>query len=179
MRQGLLSAFALAVAVAASVPAAGSARSAQAIPEYGALLSAMTGGLQSAKRVYTCPGADLTDVVEALGGPAAVRKTGLELVAGALGKRKKPWPRNRRAFTYKGRRWVPDYVKGRTFYLVDTGRRLDLTSEVRDLEAIARARGGDLVIVTRKATRISAPMSAAISRSWGRRAGRLRVVRCV
>lgn len=167
------------VVLAVWTSASQGARPAQGIPEYGVLLSAMAGGLQKTVPVYTCPGPDLTGITEALDGPQAVRRLGLELVAGALGSPKHPWPRNHRAFTYRGRSWTPDFVKGRTFYLVETADRLTLTREIADLQAIARQRGGDLVVVTRRRTAVSQTLSAAASRSWKGRRGRIRIVRCV
>jgi len=180
MKPGPTSALVLAVALLAVSPALGtSARPSQGVPEYGALVSAIAGGLQTSKSIYTCPGPDLTGITEALEGPEAVRKLGLEVVAGALGSPKKPWPRNHRAFVYQGRRRVPDFVKGRTFYVVATGRRLELTGEVRDLRAIARRRGGELVIVSRRKTVITPALSGAVTRWSTRSAGRVRVVRCI
>lgn len=180
MKPGLIAALMLTVVLVVAVPALGtSARPAQTGPEYGIVVSAIAGGLQGTKLVYKCPGPDLTGVTEALGGPQAVEKLGLELVAEALGSRKKPWPRNHRAFTYQGRQWVPDFVKGNTFYVVDTERRLDVTPEIRDLQAIARKRRGQLVVVTRKKTTITAHLSKATS-WWGTRsAGRVRIMRCI
>lgn len=180
MKLGLISAPALAITLVAAVPTIGtSARPAQVGPEYGVLVSAIAGGLHSAKRLYDCPGPDLTGVTEALGGPEAVQKLGLELLAEALGSRKTPWPRNHRVFTYRGRKWVPDFVKGGTFYVVDTGRRLDLTREIRDLQAIARKRGGQLVVVTRRKAALTPALSKATSRWWTRSAGRVRILRCI
>jgi hypothetical protein len=180
MKLALIAAFTLAIAFILTVPALGtSARPAQTGPEYGIVVSAIAGGLQGTKRVYNCPGPDLTGVTEALGGPQAVEKLGLELVAEALGSRKKPWPRNHRAFTYHGTRWVPDFIKGNTFYVVDTGKRLDLTPEIRDLQAIARKRRGQLVVVTRRKAAITATLSKATSRWWTQSAGRVRILRCI
>jgi hypothetical protein len=180
MKPGLVSGIVVAVALAGAAPALGRhASPVQAGPEYGLLVSAIAGGLQATKPVYTCAGPDLTEITKALGGPQAVQNLGLELVAQALGTRKKPWPRNHRAFTYQGRRWIPDFVKGRTFYVVDTGQQLDLTPEMRDLQAIARSRGGQLVVVTRRNAAITPALSKATSRWWGQSAGRVRILRCI
>jgi len=56
---------------------------------------------------------------------------------------------------------------------------LDLTGGVRDLRAIARRRGGELVIVTRRKTVITPALSGAVTRWSTRSAGRVRVVRCI
>ena len=141
-------------------------------------MSTIAGGFQGTKPVYTCPGPDLTAVIEALGGPEAVQKQGLELVAQAVGTPKKPWPRNHRAFTYQGRRWIPDFVKGRTFYVVATEQQLDL-AKIRDFRAIARARGGQLVVVTRRKATITSAVSKATSLWWKQSAGRVRILRCI
>ena len=180
MKPGLISGLVVVFAMAAAAPApATSASPVQAGPEYGLLVSAIAGGLQATKPVYTCGGPDLTGVTEALGGAQAVQKLGLELVGEALGTLKKPWPRNRHGFIYQGRRWIPDYVKGRTLFVVDTGQRLELTLEIRDLQAVARRRGDQLVIVTRRHAAITPALSKATSRWWGPRAGRIRILRCI
>ena len=177
--------LALAVALLAAAPAVALGASSstpkrafQGGPEYAIIVAGITSAFQQAEPVYTCPGFGLTDALEALGGPEAVEKLGLELVAQALGSREKPWPRNKRAFTYQGRRYVPDFIKGRTFYVVDTGRRLALTAEIRDLQAIARRQGWDVVVVTRRNTAIAPTLSSTASQSRARKS-RLRVVRCV
>jgi len=181
----LPSALALVVASLAAAPglAAGASSHApkrllQTGPEYAIATSALVGAFQQTKPLYTCSGIRLTGVTEALGGPEAVQQLGLELVAQALGSPEKPWPANKRAFTYEGRRYVPDFVKARTIYVVDTARRLTPTREIRDLQAIARRRGWDLVIVTRTNTAVAPTLSRAASRSQPR-ASRLGVVRCV
>ena len=176
----MIAALVAAVGLVAAVPAIGtSARPVQVGPEYAIIVSAIAGALTSTKPVYRCPGPDLTAVTEALGGPEAVQKLGLELVAQALGSRAKPWPRNHRVFTYQGRHWVPDFVKAHTFYVVDIGTRIDLTPEIRDLQAIARKRGWQLVVVTRRKAAISAALSKATSGWWARSAGRTRILRCI
>lgn len=180
MKPGLFSGLVVTVALAAAAPALGtSAGSGQAGPEYGLVVSEIAGGLTAKKPIFTCGGPDLTGIAEALGGPQAVQKLGLELVGRALGSQKGPWPRNYSAFTFQGRRWVPDFVKDRTFYLLDTGKRLDLTSEIRDLQAIARKRGGQLIIVTRRNATIAPALSKAASRWWSQSAGRVRILRCI
>jgi hypothetical protein len=104
------------------------ARPSQVGPEYGIIVSSIAGAFQAAQPVYTCPGPDLvTALTGALGGPAAVQKLGVELMAQALGSRQNPWPTNHRAFIYHGRRWVPDFVKGKDLYLVSAGQPPDLT----------------------------------------------------
>ena len=163
----------VAVPTALALPA----RHAQAGPEYGIIVAGMSGALHGSAQLSTCSGPDLTGAVEAIGGPDAVRELGLKLVSHALGAAR-PWPTNRRAFTYQGRRWVPDFVKGNTFYLVDTSPPLDL-AEIRDLEAIARSRGGQLVVVTRKKAVITPMLRKALSQWWKRRAGRVSVARCI
>lgn len=172
----LLAAAALAVALA--VLAAPRART-QAVPEYAVLVSAIAGGLQASQAVYSCRGPDLLAITEALKGPGEVQRIGNELVSEALGTPKKPWPRNRRAYVNQGRRYVPDFVKGRSFFQVETGKRLELTPEIRGLQAIARRRGGDLAIVTRKVTALSPALVKAAKQSWRRKVGRLRIVRCI
>jgi hypothetical protein len=170
---------AVAVGLVAAPTALGtSALPAQAGPEYAIVVSAIAGGLQGTKRIYTCPGPDLTGITEALGGPQAVQNLGLELVTQALGTKEKPWPRNHRAFTYQGRRWIPDFVKGGTFYLVDTEKPLDV-AKIRDVQAIARRRGGQLVVVTRRNATITPALTKATSLWWRRVAGRVRILRCV
>lgn len=168
---------ALAALVASSAPAG--TRSAATLPEYAVLVSAVAGGLHASKAIYSCRGPDLLAITEALKGPDEVQRIGTQLTAEALGSSKKPWPRNRRAFVYQGRRYVPDFVKGRDFVHVETERRLGLTSEIAALRAIARRRGGDLIVVTRRVTRLAPALTSAARRAWGREAGRLRIVRCV
>jgi hypothetical protein len=175
----LIALVAIPPSVAAVRPTHEPDKGAQGIPEYGALLSGIASGLQSTKPIYTCPGLGLTEINEALQGPGAVQRLATKLVAEALGSPKKPWPKNTRSFTYEGRWRVPDFVKGRSFYEVDTRGRLELTPEIRDLQAIARRQGRNLVIVTRRKTAISAALSRAISASSKRSGGRIRVVRCV
>jgi hypothetical protein len=160
-------------------PGALAARPAQAGPEYGIIVSTMASAFQATQPVFTCAGPDLvTALTGALGGPDAVQKLGLELVAQAVGTSKKPWPRNHRSFAYQGRRWVPDFVRGGTLYLVSTSQPPDPT-EVHDLRAIARARGGQLVVVTRKNAAIAPSLAKAASRSWSEGAGRIRILRCI
>src|SRR5262245_60924262 len=180
MKRVLVAVLALAAGLVAAAPATGaSSRPGQVGPEYGVIVSAIAGALTGTRPVSTCPGPDLTVVTEALGGPKAVQELGLELVAQALGSQKKPWPRNHRVFTYQGRQWVPDFVKERSMYLVDTGHRIDLTQEVRDLQVVARKRGWQLVVVTRRKAAVTRALSKAASRSSPQRAGRIRVLRCI
>ena len=165
--------------VAAPITLARQARPAQAGPEYGIIVSGIAGGLQkSTVPVFTCPGPDLTGITEALQGGQAVRSLGLELVGEALGTKKNPWPRNLVAFTYQGRRRVPDFVKAGDLYVVDTGRPLDL-AKIRDLQAIAVRRGGKVVVVTRKNAAVTPALSKAMTVWWRRSAGRVRVLRCI
>jgi hypothetical protein len=149
------------------------------VPEYGLVVAAVAGAIVTAKPVVTCPGVGLTPITEALEGPEGVAKLGREMVAEALGRPGKPWPRNTRAFSYQGRRYVPDFVKAGSLYEVDTGERLGLTPAIRDEQAIARKHGGDLVVVTRRKTALAAPLSKAVNRAWRGRTGRLRIVRCI
>jgi len=182
MRPRLPSVPVLVVAAVLILPTSGIAAGSshrQAIPEYGVLVSAIGGGLQSTKGIYSCIGPDLLAITEALSGPEEVQRIGVQLVAEALGTPKKPWPRNRRAYTHQDRRRVPDFVQGRSFVHVETGKQLDLTAEIRDLQAIARRQGRELVLVTRKKTSLSPALVRAVSRSSQTRAGRLRVVRCI
>lgn len=172
-------AIAAAAAIAASAPAAGSVAARGLLPEYAVLVSAVAGGIVAAKPIYTCRGPDLLAITEALNGPAEVRRIGTETVAQSLGSPKKPWPRNRRAFSNGGRAVKPDFVKGGSFYVVETGDRLELTSELRDLRAIARRRGGDVVVVTRKVTSLSPSLVTAAKEWWRQKTGRLRVARCI
>jgi hypothetical protein len=178
-RPALPLALAVALVVVAPTVATSGDAPAQGIPEYGLVVSAIAGGLESGKGVFTCSGASLAEIAEALSGPAAFHKLATELTAQALGSEKKPWPKNTHAFTYQGRRRVPDFVKGRSFYDVDTGKTVDLTPELRDEQAIARREGRDVVIVTRRSATVSPTLSKAITRSGTRRAGRIRVVRCI
>jgi hypothetical protein len=170
MRRGLIA------AVFALVCAAGA--SAQVGPEYGVILATMSSGMQASKPIFTCPGPDVTRITEAIDGPEAVHKLGLELVSQTLGSKEKPWPKNYRAFIYDGRKYVPDYVKGKTLYVVVTGRPLDL-AEIRDLQAIARQRGGELAVVVRKNADIPPAVSKATSVWWKHPAGRVHVLRCI
>jgi hypothetical protein len=184
MRPRLSSAQALAVvaaalALAVPAPAAATPGGGDLLPEYGVLVSAVAGGLAAARPIYRCGGPDLLAITEALNGPERVQEIGVEIVAQSLGSTKKPWPRNRRAYVNNGRRHVPDFVKGGSFYQVETGKRLDLTPELRDLQTIARRRGGDLVIVTRKTTSLGPSLVKAAKDAWQRKVGRLRIARCV
>src|SRR5262249_44764854 len=155
----------------------GSMQHAQAGPEYGIIVSGIAGGLRHSTRpVYTCLGPDVTGITEALQGPQAVRDLGLKLVARTLGTDTKLWPRNFSAFIYEGRRRVPDFVRAGTFYVVDTERPLDL-AKIRDLRAIARERGTQLVVITRKNATIMSALSKAMPVWWKRPAGRVRILR--
>src|SRR5262245_25949213 len=171
-----------AAVVAASMlllaPASGPART-DLVPEYAVLVSAIGGGLVAAGPIYTCKGPDLLAITEALEGPAGVQRIGVEATAQALGSTKKPWPRNHRAFGYAGQRYVPDFVKGRSFYLVETSHRLDLTPELTGLQAVARRRGGDLTVVTRRVTTLAPTVAVRAKQAWRAKAGRLRIVRCI
>jgi hypothetical protein len=179
VRRRLVSGLAAAVGLAL-VPAGlgASASPTQVGPEYGIVLSTMAGGFTASKPVFTCPGPDVTAITEAVEGPAAVEKLGFELVEQTLGSKEKPWPRNHRAFTYQGKQWVPDFVKGDKLFVVVTGRPLDL-AEIRGLQAIARANGRELVVVTRKNAAITSALSKATSTWWKRSAGRVHVLRCI
>ena len=175
----LLAVGSAAVALSATTTAlSASARPAQAGPEYGIVVAAIAGGFQATKPIYTCSGVNLGTVLTgAIGGPAAVQKLAVEVTAQTLGSRQKPWPTNTRAFTYEGRRWVPDFVKGRTLYLVQTGP-LNLR-EIRDLREVARSRGGELVVITRRSAGVGPSLSKAASQWWSHSAGRVRIVRCI
>jgi hypothetical protein len=150
---------------------------AQVGPEYALVLSAIAGGFHATKPIFTCPGPDVAAITQAIGGPEAVEQLGVELVAHTLGTKDKPWPQNHRAFVYEGRSWTPDFVKGRTFYVV-TVSPIDLV-ELRDLRAIARRRGGEVVVVTRRTAVVGAAVSKAASAWWKRSDGRVRVLRCI
>jgi hypothetical protein len=180
MRPGLLLATVLAATVLVAPPPAPAASGARGLlPEYAVLVSAIGVGLQAAKPIYSCRGPDLLAITEALKGPEEVQHIGNEAVAQSLGSREQPWPRNRRTFSINGRHVKPDFVKSRSFVQTETARGLDLTPELRDLHAIARRRGGDLVVVTRKTAALSPALVAAAKQSFRRKVGRLRVVRCI
>jgi hypothetical protein len=166
---------AVAVALVAA-PASGS-RPGQAGPEYGTIVSGIAGALHGSARLYTCSGPDLTGAVEAIGGPDAVRDLGRTLVGHALGT-KRSWPVNHRAFTYMGRRRVPDFIKARVLYVVDTATPLDVAA-IHDFQAIARAHGYQLVVVTRKKARVTSALRNSLAAWSTRPSGRVRIVRCV
>ena len=179
MRPGLVLTTVLAAAVLVAPPAQATTGARGLLPEYAVLVSAIGVGLEAAKPIYSCRGPDLLAITEALNGPEEVQRIGNEAVAQSLGSRGHPWPRNRRSFSISGRQVKPDFVKSRSFVQTETGRGLDLTPELRDLHAIARRRGGDLVVVTRKATALSPALVAAAKQSFRRKVGRLRIVRCI